>query len=82
MGHQPKARYRELHPELFDAEDFEYWKAEWGGMPEYTHELATPWRSVTMHFKSEADFVEFSSRLGMLMNRGRSFWFPPQKENP
>lgn len=81
MAHQPKAKYRELHPELFDAEEFEYWKAEWDGMPEYKHELATPYKSVTLHFRSEADFLDCAKRLGMLMNKGKSFWFPPTPED-
>jgi hypothetical protein len=49
-------------------------------MPAYGHELATPYKSVTLHFKSEADFLECAKRLGLLMNKGRSFWFPSPDE--
>lgn len=77
--HQPKARYRELHPELFDAEQFEYWRAEWDGMPAYEHELATPYKSITLHFRNADDFAECANRLGILMTKGKSFWFPPNQ---
>lgn len=76
--HQPKARYRDLHPELFDAEQYEYWKAEWGGMPEYSHELATPFKSITIHFRNAEDVAEASRRLNLLLNKGKSFWFPAE----
>lgn len=70
------AKYREQHPELFDAEEFEAWAVEWDGMPEYTQQLLTPYRSVTFHFRSESDFVDFAKRLEMNLSKGRSFWFP------
>lgn len=78
MSHQPKARYREPHPELFDAEAFESWRAEWGGMPEYEHELATPYRSIKIHLRSAEDLAELGRRLNLLVSKGRSFWFPAQ----
>lgn len=74
--HQPKARYREVHPELFDADSFESWRAEWGGMPAYEHELATPYKSVTLHFRNAEDVAEAAKRLGVLLGKGKSFWFP------
>lgn len=69
-------KYREEHPELFNAEEFEYWQKEWGGMPEYTQELMTPYKSLTFHFRNEADFLAFSAALKMNLTKGRSFWYP------
>jgi hypothetical protein len=79
VTHHPKARYREVHPELFDADAFESWRAEWGGMPEYEHELATPYKSITLHFRSEGDVLECARRLGFSLTKGRSLWFPPEQ---
>ena len=76
------SKYREEHPELFDAEDFEYWKREWGGMPEYKQELLTPFKSLTFHFRNAQDVADFAALLNMRLSAGRSFWFPADESGP
>lgn len=75
----PRARYREVTPALFDAEQFESWWNEWRGMPEYSHELATPFYTVIVHFRNRADLSDFARRLEQsIPGRGKkaSIWHP------
>ena len=57
--------------------------AEWTGMPEYHQEDQTPFRSVYVHFATQADVNAFAKLIGQKVTfseRGRyttDLWFPP-----
>jgi hypothetical protein len=54
--------------------------AEWEGMPEYTSEDQTPWRTVMVHFANQEDLDDFLRRLNVtLTDRTKSTWFPQRE---
>jgi hypothetical protein len=61
-----------------DAEVHKAWE-HWRGMPEYRHEDLTPWRSITVHFQSKADWDAFALLVEQPMNlkTTKSIWYPP-----
>ena len=55
----------------------EAWKKEWRGMPEFSQEDLTAWKSITVHFESVADMAAFSHLIQQPMTPNtRSIWFP------
>ena len=55
----------------------EEWKIEWRGMPEFSQEDLTPWKSIMVHFEGLSDLREFSELIGQkLTPKTRSVWFP------
>ena len=65
---------------LFDIE--EPWRKEWQGMPEFSQEDARPWKSLTVHFRCQADLDDFFAAIRELQNiiRNKSVWFPNQPD--
>lgn len=55
----------------------------WQGLPEFEQRDLTPWRVVTVQFRSEADFLEFKKKIGADKKRqagglnSHNFWYPP-----
>lgn len=60
---------------LLDVE--EEWCKHWQGMPEFVQEDASPWTSLTVHFRSRGDMVSFAETIGQAINKEtKSLWFP------
>ena len=55
------------------------WKKHWIGMPEYTQEDKIKFRAITLNFRSEADYKEFSQKIGQeVTEKTKSIWHPEQ----
>ena len=53
---------------------------EWQGMPEYSSEDETAYRTLIVHFESEADVKTFSKLVQQsLSEKTRSIWFPKRE---
>jgi hypothetical protein len=50
--------------------------SEWEGMPEYSSEEHKPFKSVTVHFRNEADYAAFCALVPDV--RTRFMWFPAE----
>lgn len=65
---------------LFDAEEIDWWRKHWRGMPEFVQEDQAPWQSVYVHFESRAHRDAFAELVGQRITdhgrRTRSIWFP------
>jgi hypothetical protein len=62
---------------LFDEEIENEWQKEWKGMPEFSQEDQTSWKSVIIHFESREDMDQLSELIGQKLTfRTRSIWFP------
>lgn len=50
---------------------------EWEGMPEFSHEDQTAWKSVVVHFNDQASMEEFSEIVGQpITEKTKSIWHP------
>ncbi|HEY5392102.1 MAG TPA: hypothetical protein VIJ57_08300 [Hanamia sp.] len=72
-----------LQQNLFDGvngdhiDDLQKWKSEWEGMPEYSQEDLTSYKSILVHFKEEKDYKEFQKLIEQkLTYKTQSIWFP------
>ena len=55
------------------------WKKHWIGMPEYAQEDKIKFRAITLNFRSEADYKEFSQKIGQeVTEKTKSIWHPEQ----
>lgn len=55
------------------------WKKHWVGMPEYTQEDKIKFRAITLNFRSEADYKEFSQKIAQdVTEKTKSIWHPEQ----
>jgi hypothetical protein len=63
---------------LFESlEDFEKYKDEWQGMPEFVQEDLQPFQSIIVHFEKREDLDEFSKLVDQkLTYKTRSIWYP------
>lgn len=65
---------------LFDLAEFtseEYWRTQWGGMPEFVQEDQTPYRSLLVHFETVYDLLAFARLIGQDVGPNvKSIWFP------
>ena len=52
------------------------WK-EWEGMPEFSQENQTPWKTISVHFRNKEDMAEFAELIKHRMTmKTRSIWYP------
>ena len=51
----------------------------WEGMPEFEQEDETAYRSIHVHFQSQADLDRFANLIGQDIGRRRSVWYPEAK---
>jgi hypothetical protein len=57
--------------------DEKYWKSQWQGMPEYTQNNKNSYRSITMKFRNEEDYKDFSQKIGQeITDKTKSIWHP------
>lgn len=55
------------------------WTKHWVGMPEFTQNDKVKFRAITMHFRSESDYKEFSQKINQeITERTKSIWHPEQ----
>ncbi len=54
--------------------------SEWKGMPEFTHEDKTAWRSVYIHFKDQAALEQFAQLVGQKLTDATKYIWYPQAE--
>jgi hypothetical protein len=56
------------------------WKAEWWGMPEFTHGDASPQYRITVNFMTLEDLKAFAERIeAPVTSKSDSCWFPHQQ---
>ncbi len=52
---------------------------EWQDMPEFVHEDLSPHRTIKMHFRSDADVIEFFKVIGQRLPLAPYCWYPEMK---
>lgn len=53
------------------------WKKHWVGMPEFENEAKKAHKSLTIHFRNEEDYQEFSQLVEQpLTRKSKSIWYP------
>lgn len=73
----PKANGYASQAALFDVDEFERWRDEWQGMPEFIQEDLMPMRSLVVHFSCRSDIQAFSELIGQSIKfKTKSIWFP------
>src|SRR5262245_7577843 len=58
----------------------EDWRAEWQGMPEYSHEDLAPTRQLIVNFATPEDVVLFVNHIGQKITARTQFIWYPQTE--
>jgi hypothetical protein len=62
---------------LFDVDQYDNWRPEWKGMPEFVQKDLTSWKKIIVHFENRADMDAFSAAIEQrLTDNTRSIWFP------
>ena len=66
---------------LFDIEqtdaEIDHWSNHWKEMPEYEQKDNKPFKTVQVHFKTEADYNEFAALINQpLTVKTKSLWHP------
>ncbi len=55
----------------------EPWRAEWRGMPDFTQEDLTPYKSIIIHFATPGDMALFASLMDQTVTpQTQSLWHP------
>lgn len=50
---------------------------EWGGMPEFVQEKKEPFKTITIRFESESDYLDFQEKIGQKLTlKTKSIWHP------
>lgn len=65
---------------LFAMDDLEWWRPYWQGMPEFTQEDLTPWKTYNIHFEGPGDFAHFAEVYQREFGQRptlRAAWWPP-----
>jgi len=53
---------------------------DWTGMPEFDQQDITAFRTIKIHFKSQADVDAFAERIGQQVHEKTKYlWFPPEE---
>jgi hypothetical protein len=56
------------------------WRQHWLGMPEFVQDENTPFRTITMKFRSKEDYDDFSIKIGQeVADKTKSIWHPELK---
>ena len=60
-----------------DQDEVEFWKKHWNGMPEFEQNAKHSYKTISVHFRTEEDYIEFSKVLNQGMtHKTKSIWFP------
>jgi hypothetical protein len=55
----------------------QWWEEHWQGMPEFVQVRQAPWKSIFVHFDSEADYRAFAALVKQpLTAKTRYIWYP------
>lgn len=50
---------------------------EWVGMPEFEQGKVEPFKTITVRFETEQDYLDFQNKIGQqLTNKTKSIWHP------
>jgi len=53
------------------------WEKEWQDMPEFVQKDLTPYKSIKVHFETQADMLEFAKLVGQNIHyTTQSVWYP------
>jgi hypothetical protein len=53
------------------------WKEHWVGMPEFVQEKKEPFKTITIRFETEEDYLDFQKKIEQpLTNKTKSIWHP------
>ena len=53
------------------------WKEHWVGMPEFIQEKKEPFKTITVRFDTEEDYIDFQKKIDQpLTNKTKSIWHP------
>lgn len=53
------------------------WAIHWTGMPEFSHEDLTPFRSIAIHFAGPKEIADFAALIEQtITERTQSAWYP------
>lgn len=55
------------------------WQSEWKSMPEYVQDDMSPYKSVKIHFRNQADMDAFFELINQKITRRNSYWYPESK---
>ena len=62
---------------LFDKDEFNKWKEEWKGMPEFVQGKQEPYAQIIFRFANEEDLQDFAKLIGQkLTKKTQSAWHP------
>jgi len=67
---------------LGDRKQFRREWQEWKGMPEFSQEDLTPWKTISVHFKNKEDIADFAKAINQRITvKTRSTWYPKISHN-
>lgn len=62
---------------LFDRDEWQGWRSEWQGMPEFRQPDLTPAKTLIVHFETAEKLKEFAELIGQkIAMTTRSIWYP------
>ena len=69
---------KKVQSSLFDNdEDMLVWKEHWKGMPEFQQEDNPTYKTIYVHFRTEADYKDFAKLVNQnISNKTKSIWHP------
>jgi hypothetical protein len=64
-------------PTLFDNTEFENWKDQWVGMPEFVQNEQECYAEIIFRFTCEEDLRKFADLIGQKLSKNtKSAWYP------
>ncbi len=68
--------------EAWKEHNYQNWREEWKGMPEFESKTMKPLRSLNVHFQTEEDIEKFQEVTGItLTGKTKSSWYPPREKD-
>lgn len=64
---------------LFGLDEYDAWRKDWVGMPEFDQEDLTPWKTYHLHFEGPGDFAHFAAAYHREFGQRptlRAAWWP------
>jgi hypothetical protein len=59
------------------------WQYHWKGMPEFVNNDNSPFKKLTVNFRTEEDYIEFGKLIGQEnIMKSKSIWFPKYEIRP
>jgi len=81
LDEKPEEQTNDPFASLFDVEptpsEIDHWSNHWKEMPDYEQKENKPFKTVQVHFKTEADYNEFASLISQSLTvKTKSLWHP------